>query len=351
MENSDKTSKTVWSGRRRALDLDGDRLVRAQPPAGHALPLTLSPVRPSVRLAAWLRPRRAWFEGQLIQHGAILMRGFSLADAAALEEVMAAVAADGGALDYVYRSTPRSQVTGRVFTSTEYPADREIPLHNELAYHRAWPRKLAFLCLAPATRGGATPIADSRRVHARVPPAVRERFEECGVTYVRNYGGPLDLHWREVFQTESREDVAAYCDANAIAYEWHGDDGLRTRETCQAVAVHPDTGEAVWFNQAHLFHVSSLGAAEADLVRVCGIDGLPRHCVYGDGSPIAAETIGAIRDAYRAETVRFAWQTGDVLLLDNMLVAHGRDPFAGPRRIVVCMADPHGKAAGAEANR
>lgn len=354
MENSSKTSKPDVRGRRRALNLDSDLMVRTAPsPGGQAMPLQLLPAHASVRLDVWLRPRRAWFEDLLTQHGALLMRGFSFAGPAALEEVMAAVADQGDVLDYVYRSTPRSAVTGRVFTSTEYPPDREIPLHNELAYHRVWPRKLAFLCLVAAEHGGATPIADSRRVYARIPAAVRERFEALGVTYVRNYGVHLDLHWRDVFQTDRREDVASYCEANGIECEWYGEDRLRTHETCQAVAVHPVTGERVWFNQAHLFHVSALGAqAEADLVRLCGVDGLPRNCVYGDGTPIEPETIRMIHDAFRAETVRFSWQAGDLLFLDNMLVAHGRDSFEGQRRVVVCMAEPHhGSAARAEVPR
>ncbi|MEM9491644.1 MAG: TauD/TfdA family dioxygenase, partial [Myxococcota bacterium] len=342
-----RLDRKALRGRRRAVALDSDQLVRVEPPSGdsrseRSLPLRLSPTRSGVRLDTWLRSRRAWLDRHLEQHGATLWRGFALGDPAALEAVMEAVAEKGGALDYVYRSTPRSAVSGRVFTSTEYPPDRDIPLHNELAYHRSWPRKLGFLCLVPAARGGATPIADSRRVYARIPEAVRERFAALGVTYVRNYGGPLDLDWRDVFQTEARDEVAVYCRDHGIEYEWLGDDRLRTRQTCQAVATHPATGAAVWFNQAHLFHVSALGReAHADLLRTCGADGLPRTCVYGDGTDIEPDTIAVIRDAYRAEAVRFTWQAGDLLLLDNMLVAHGRDPFAGERRVVVCMADSH----------
>ena len=36
--------------------------------------------------------------------------------------------------------------------------------------------------------------------------------------------------------------------------------------------------------------------------------------------------------------VSFAWRRGDVLMLDNMLVAHGRATFKGDRRVVVAMA-------------
>jgi alpha-ketoglutarate-dependent taurine dioxygenase len=42
---------------------------------------------------------------------------------------------------------------------------------------------------------------------------------------------------------------------------------------------------------------------------------------------------------YREAAVCFAWQKGDLLMVDNMLVAHGRAPFTGPRRILVAMAE------------
>jgi hypothetical protein len=63
---------------------------------------------------------------------------------------------------------------------------------------------------------------------------------------------------------------------------------------------------------------------------------------YGDGTPIEAETLENIHAAYEQATVAFPWQPGDILMVDNMLVAHGRAPFSGPRRIVVAMAEPFG---------
>jgi hypothetical protein len=61
---------------------------------------------------------------------------------------------------------------------------------------------------------------------------------------------------------------------------------------------------------------------------------------YGDGSPIEPDTIEEIREAFAAERCQFDWTPGDVLLIDNMLVAHARQPYTGARRIAVAMADP-----------
>jgi len=250
-------------------------------------------------------------------------------------------------LEYTYRSSPRTQVKGNIYTSTEYPADQSIPFHNEMSYTRTWPLKIAFCALQVSTTGGETPISDSRRVYQLLDPAIRERFERLGVMYVRNYSPGLDLPWQNVFQVETPEEVEEFCRAAGIEWEWKGRDHLRTRQVCQAVAVHPKTGDKVWFNQAHLFHVTSLPAATREMfMSEFAEEDLPRNTYYGDGSPIEPSVLDEIRGAWAEASVCFPWERGDVLLLDNMLMAHGRASFEGPRRIVVGMAESWGIDAG-----
>jgi alpha-ketoglutarate-dependent taurine dioxygenase len=193
-----------------------------------------------------------------------------------------------------------------------------------------------------ASEGGATPLADSREVYRRIAPALRERFARKRVMYVRNYGNGLDLPWQEVFATSDRRAVESFCRRAGISWEWKDDGELRTRQVCQAVAVHPQTGATVWFNQAHLFHVSNLEPSVREgLLAVFEADELPRNAFYGDGTPIEPSALAEVREVYRELALEFAWQAGDVLLLDNMLVAHGRAPFRGARKVLVAMAEPY----------
>jgi hypothetical protein len=60
---------------------------------------------------------------------------------------------------------------------------------------------------------------------------------------------------------------------------------------------------------------------------------------YGDGTEIEDSVIAEICEIYREATVSFAWQKGDILMLDNMLTAHGRNPYVGDRKIVVAMGE------------
>ena len=317
------------------------KAVKVETSAGPELPAILTPPSALSEARAWLRSGREELLERLRRHGALLFRGVSLASLEDFEQLIRELTPE--LLDYTNGSTPRTRVGGKVYTSTEYPADQSIPLHCELAYAREWPLKLWFHCMVAPARGGETPLADARRVLELIRPEVRQRFTEQGVMYVRNYrgGGNLDLSWQAAFQTQDKAEVARYCEREGIHYEWRGEDWLCTRQVCQAVARHPETGEEVWFNQAHLFHISSLAPeAREALTTLMRPEDLPRNAYYGDGSPLEDETLAEVREAFRKAQVSFPWQAGDVLLVDNMKVSHGRAPFEGPRRVVVAMAEP-----------
>lgn len=319
-----------------------------EPPraAPGALPVVLTPATRGQPILGALEADaalRSAIAQALAETGGALLRGFGVADREAFRGF--ARAFGHPLVRYDFASTPRSQLADGVYSSTEYPAHQHIPLHNEQSYARDWPLKIWFHCTVAAARGGETPIADSRRVYDRVDPAIRRRFSERGLLYVRNYGNGLDVPWQRVFDTNDPEIVETYCRAHAIDFLWTDEGELRTSQTAQAIAHHPQSGAPLWFNQAHLFHVSALEPAVREaLLDAVEPDQLPRNVYYGDGSPIEDSVLGEIRAVYAEVQVVFPWQAGDVLMLDNMLVAHGRTPFTGPREVIVAMAEPHGTA-------
>lgn len=335
------SGKRITFAKRKTIALSQEALVneRQLQPAS-LLPLLIEPAIDGVNLVDWTRRNRQLVESRLQTHGGILFRGFAINGVEGFASFMNALSDD--LLDYSYRSTPRTVVSGKIYTSTEYPPHQTIPLHNEMAYSRNWPMLIAFFCVEPAAEGGDTPIADSRRVFQRISPTTRERFILKNVMYVRNYGDVLDLPWQDVFQTKERATAENFCREAGIEFEWRGEHELRTWQVCHAVAQHPRTGEMVWFNQAHLFHISSLKSEiQESLINAVGGEP-PRNALYGDGSSIDDADLAEIRAAYDHETVIFPWERHDILVLDNMLAAHGRKPFRGPRKVVVGMAQAAG---------
>jgi alpha-ketoglutarate-dependent taurine dioxygenase len=296
-----------------------------------------------VPFATWVRAARPAIDAALIQHAALLFKRSGVRSAEEFGTVAAALCSR--LVDYVYRSTPRTQVANRVYTATEYRRSTTIPLHNENAFQREWPMRLVFTCLRPADEGGETMLASTAGITRRIDDDVRHRFDQAGVMYVRNYGHGIDLSWETVFQTQSKDEVEAFCSRQGIECDWLPEGRLRTRQVCQAGATHPLTGEYFWFNQAHLFHVSSLGAQdEAMMLKKFGEANLPRHAYYGDGERIGAETLDRIRAAYATDVCDCLLEAGDVLVVDNMLVAHGRRPFKGQRTVLVAMGEPYSHA-------
>lgn len=332
--------KKLGAFKRQAVNISQEDLVKTEYlEPGKLLPLIVEPSINGLNLATWAENNRPFIETNLLKHGGILFRNFPANGVSDFENFIKAVS--GNLLEYSYRSTPRSHVSGNIYTSTEYPAEQSIPLHNEMAYSRNWPMKIGFYCVQPAQQGGETPIADSRKIFQRINPTIREKFIQKQVMYVRNYGNGLDLPWQNVFQTTEKSEVEKYCYNHDIEFEWYGQDCLKTRQTCQAVATHPKTGELVWFNQAHLFHVSNLNPSVREGLLV-GFkeEELPRNSYYGDGSLIETSALDEIRGIYQQESITFTWQARDILLLDNMLTCHGRNPFLGSRKVLAGMSEP-----------
>lgn len=303
------------------------------------LPLLIKPAIAGVDLIAWIQQHQEQLQSLLHQHGGILFRQFKINSASQFEQVIRMVA--GELMEYRDRSSPRSAIAGKIYTSTDHPASQAIFLHSENSYAATWPLKLFFGCLHPAQQGGETPIADTRRLLQRIDPDVRDRFHQKRVMYVRNFGDGMGLPWQTVFQTSDTAQVERYGQRHGIELEWKSGERLRTRQTGQAIAQHPYTQEWVWFNHAVFFHISTQPPALRDtlLATVKEAD-LPYNTYYGDGSPIEPEVLDHLRKVYAQETVLFPWQAGDVLMLDNMLTAHGRQPFVGNRQIIVGMAEP-----------
>lgn len=332
---------TLGGMRRKPIRLAEDALVRFAPlnPA-QTFTLLCEPTTTGVSLSTWAAGQRELLESKLLEHGAILFRGFAVDDATELDRCVSALS--GGALEYRFRASPRTQVNPglNIYTSTDYPQDQKIFPHNEHSYSPVFPLKLFFWCdIAPEWRG-ETPIGDSRAITRAIDPAIRAAFAGKGVMYVRNYGDGFGLPWQTVFQTDDRAQVEAYCATVGIRVEWKENNRLRTRQVGPALVRHPRNGETLWFNHATFFHVSTLPPSVRDALSAdFADDDLPQNTFYGDGSAIEPEVLEHLRGIYRTHMIEFPWQRGDVLLLDNMLAVHARNEYSGPRRILVSMAE------------
>ncbi|WP_144635198.1 non-ribosomal peptide synthetase [Bordetella genomosp. 13] len=305
------------------------------PGSARSFPLVVRAEGIGLDAVQWAREHREEIETLVLRHAGLLLRGFPLQTPRDFEAFAEAI--EPG-LYGQYGDLPKKEGGRNIYRSTPYPEQEMILYHNESSHLDRWPRKQWFFCELPSVTGGATPIVDCREMLRILPAALVDEFERKELLYVRTFTPRLDVGWRDFYKTDDRREVEARLLAAGASFEWLDGETLQTRHRCAAVIRHPVSGDRAFFNQVQLHHVACLDPdVRTDLLAMVGARRMPRQVYFGDGSPIPDDTMALLGRAYEACAVRFAWQRGDVVMLDNMLAAHARDPYTGPRKIVVAM--------------
>ncbi|MBE9065563.1 TauD/TfdA family dioxygenase [Leptolyngbya cf. ectocarpi LEGE 11479] len=299
-------------------------------------PLVIEPTSDDLDLVSWANDNQGLIESQLDTYGALLFRGFKLPSPTTMLEQFALTNCsdlfdDNG-------EHPREALGSKVYTPVFYPNDKKIFWHNENSFNRRSPMRIWFCCLQPSEQGGETPIVDSREVYNLIDPEIRSEFEQKQIKYIRNYNPQLGLSWQKIFQTTDKKEVEEKCKDNLMSFEWKEGDRLQTTCIRPSVVKHPRTGEKSWFNQAQHWHLYFLDPITREVFSSSfSEDELPRNCCYGDGSPIPDAVMEAVEKVYQKLEISFSWQKEDILMLDNILMAHARNPFVGERKLLVTM--------------
>ena len=312
------------------------------------LPLVIEPNIADVDLSDWAASNREYLDDLLFKYGALLFRGFSVESVAEFESFATAIWPE---LFGEYGDLPSEDEGKKVYHSTPYPPDKTILFHNESSHMHCWPMKQWFYCVKPSEQRGETPIVDCRKIYQSLDHDIRDLLEEKGLTYVRTFLEGLDVSWQQFFMTEDKGSVEEYCQRSDIEFKWLEGGGLKTSQSCPAIVRHPRTNEKSFFNQVQLHHVSFLEPeVRQSLSSIYGEENLPRNVYLGDGTPIPDEVMARIGELYWENSVQFTWQKGDIVMVDNMLVAHARNPYVGERKIVVAMGQMINKEDVVQAN-
>jgi alpha-ketoglutarate-dependent taurine dioxygenase len=331
--------------------------VRTATLSGTTSPLFIEAVDP--RLAndlhaavEWVREYRGGLDGVLLTRGAYVLRNFPVVDTTSFDSIIESYSSAD--MDYSGGATVRGTVQGRIYEATRLPPDLSLTLHQEMSYLPQWPGRLAFYCHVAAATGGETIIGDMRTAGAAMPAAFFEAIDQRGVLYCRNFRDQGDtrqpildtIHrtWQDVFLTDDKAIAEAGCVRMGLDYGWNDDGSLTTEYRTAGVIEHPATGERVWFNQIPAQTMRTkierrFGPAITALIEEYYPPGRtrPTETWFGDGGAIDPADIDAVYDALDSVTVAFPWQAGDVMVLDNVLTAHGRNPYTGDRDIQVAL--------------
>jgi len=306
-----------------------------------SLPVVDLPQLDAAAFVSWFKANREQMEEKLDTYGALKFSGVRIRDLETFREIVESISEKF--LNYIDGNSPRTKLSGTVYTSTEYDKSARITMHNELSYSAVWPGKLFFSCLQPAETGGETLLADSRAILDRMDKTITENVSRRGITYIRNLHGGRGIgpSWQDTFETGDKDKLEEYCRSYGISFEWRKGDHLRLVQPSKGIIRHRKSGVSTWFNQIDQFHPSHLDKEvyEGLMALYDSPSDFPIFVTFGDGREIDEATVADILRTTAEVTLSPVWHADELLIVDNELVSHGRNSYTGDRKVLVSMSE------------
>ena len=284
----------------------------------------------------WIAAHRDALLDRLERHGAILFRDFPLDSAEDLDQFIAAFNLPNFPYKESLSNAVRVNFTERVFSANEAPPEVIIYFHHEMAQTPIYPSKLFFFCLQPAEEGGATPLCRSDVLFERIEqelPEFADRCERLGLRYTNVMPAADDAKsgmgrsWQSTFGADSREAVELRLRGLDYSWQWLDDGCLRATTPVLPAVREISPGRKVFFNQL----IAAFRGWKDERND-------PSQAIqFGDGQSLDRQHV--LRVAEMADELAFdvPWQKGDVALVDNFVVMHGRRSFRGTRKVLASL--------------
>jgi len=287
-------------------------------------------------VADWVQARRDALADRLAVHGAVLFRGLPIGSIDDFDAFIRTFELPNFQYKDSLSNAVRVNKTERVFTANEAPPEVEIFMHHEMAQTPVYPSQLFFYCDKPSEVAGFTPICRSDLLWQRIVsdyPDFADMARKHGLHYTNVMPADDDARsgqgrsWKSTFFADSVAAAEARMSELGYTWEWQADGSLKaTTPRLEAVRTLSD-GSQSFFNQ---LIAAFKGWKDTR-------NDPSKAITFGDGTPMPTETVLAICDLADDMAFDIPWQAGDVALLDNYRVMHGRRPFEGTRRVLASL--------------
>ncbi|CAK9779845.1 Clavaminate synthase-like protein [Cutaneotrichosporon oleaginosum] len=334
-----------------ALPATNQRELGAPHPPGTVTPLALRPSAPTTldEAVAHIRSLQTnnTLTSLLATHGALLFRGLPIKNA---HDFSAFAHAFGFAPhEIVGIVVERGLLAPNVAPANESPPHVTIYNHNESPQVPHAPGYIFFYGHRAPAEGGETPISSSAELYVRARaevPQLVDDLERLGVLSTVRYrpeaqyqGGStlreaFGKEWAdgdsdEVKRQKVEDQIRRYGRDGHTTWTWAEDGGLEVRHVIPVLRRQVGTNLPVLFTQLASVYVRTLaGEATSRITTVS----------YGDGTPIPAEYLAKLKEITDDIRVLHRWREGDVLVYDNVLAQHGREPWKGEQADRVVLA-------------
>lgn len=200
-----------------------------------------------------------------------------------------------------------------------------LPLHADRSYTHSQPPLMWFHCMVPAKNDGQTTVADGVTLYDQLSDRSKEVFENNQIDYIRTY---VDGEWQLWANTDSLDQVREYCKENELDLTITPDKTVRTHSLRSAVVKPRWTDKKAFVNSIPIVDWQEEKLkSQRSVVRLA------------DGSPIPEDVRKDMWKVCDANTHNIVWNPGDLVMVDNTRMMHGRRAFTGrDRQISVRMA-------------
>ena len=155
-----------------------------------------------------------------------------------------------------------------------------------------------------------------------------KKFEDLGVIYnsVMSNGDELDSgqgrSWQKTLAACTKVEAEKKLITLGYAWEWVDKDDLVVSTRVFQAIKRLASGKKSFFNQVL---AASLGWKKNSSLALPPV-------VFGNGTLISEESIQLISEAAESLTLLRKWSDGDILIVDNHKIMHGRKPFSGSKK-------------------
>ncbi len=214
-------------------------------------------------------------------------------------------------LDYTGGVFNRRVINGDSTVLSVNDFNHEIKLHGEMYYQKNIPLMIWFFCANPASQDGETIVCDGKRFFEELRQPLKELFSQKKL----KYRGHLDKDaWQKRYKTDDLNVVEKECKSNEVHLLINEDESIDVYYTCPVVHLSR-SGELVFINS--LLPAKSMA---------------PNSVAFDDGSEIDDELMVELNEIAKKVTAEVRWEKGDILMVDNTRIMHGRRAFTDDKR-------------------
>jgi Taurine catabolism dioxygenase TauD, TfdA family len=285
----------------------------------------------------WVASKKEELLQQATSHGAVVFRDFPVQTAEDFDAFVSALAIPNFPYRKSLSNAVRTNRTKRVFTANEAPSNVDIFFHHEMAQTPIYPRWIMFFCERAADEGGATQLCRSDWLYERLTDACPEFIRACeqkGLQYTNVMPAEDDAKsgmgrsWRSTLEVETKEAAEQRLAELGYSHEWTESGCLRATTPPLPAVMKVAPGRKTFFNQL----IAAYGGWKDSRND-------PSEAIrHGDGSKLDASAVAKAIAISEELSFEAHWQAGDVAVLDNTIVMHGRRPFVGVRKVLASLS-------------